>query len=107
MLRCVGQILAVSVPAGRVYIALACRVDQSTGIVGASYERIAVDGEMSRRQAGEGVAKLLEMGYLELVTKGRQHVPNVYRMRVTRRADAGYGAPPEGVRRPIGTGRRA
>lgn len=79
---CVRQILATSVPAGRVYIALAFRVDQIRGIVSASYEQIAVDGGMSRRQAGEGVARLIAMGYLELVAKGHQRVPNVYRLRV-------------------------
>lgn len=80
---CVRQILAESVPAGRVYIALSFSVDQRTGIVSASYERIAEEAEMSRRRAAEGVARLLAMGYLELVAQGRQRVPNVYRLRAT------------------------
>lgn len=75
--------LTAGLPAARAFGALAMRADNHTGLVTSTYEQIAADAGMSRGQAAAGLSKLIELGWVEQVRKGRQHVPSRYRVRAT------------------------
>lgn len=75
-----NQLFSVSVPAGRVYIALATRADRESGLVDSTFEQISRDAWMTRRRAAEGVAKLIELGWIEQVRKGNSRFSSKYRL---------------------------
>jgi hypothetical protein len=75
--------VTVGLPAARVYAAMAMRADNRSGLVDSTFEQIAEDAGMSRRQVAEGVAALLASGWVEQVRKGNSRVSSKYRMRAS------------------------
>lgn len=72
--------LVLGVPAARAYAALARRADNATGHVDSTIEQIAAEADMSRRQAAEGVARLMTGGYLEQLQQGRSGRSSKYKI---------------------------
>jgi hypothetical protein len=80
--------MTCGVPAARAFGALAKRADNRSGLVDSTFEQIAQDAGMSRRQAAEGVAKLIELGLIEQVRKGNSRISSRYRLPRTPLADS-------------------
>lgn len=73
--------MTCGVPAARAFGALAKRADNRSGLVDSTFEQIAQDAGMSRRQAAEGVAKLIELGLIQQVRKGNSRISSKYCLR--------------------------
>jgi hypothetical protein len=73
--------MTCGVPAARAFGALAKRADNRSGLVDSTFEQIAQDAGMSRSQAAAGVAKLIELGWVEQLRKGNSRISSKYRVR--------------------------
>jgi len=71
------------VTASRVYGALAVRADNGSGLVDSTFEQIAADAGLSRRRVAEGVAVLIEQGWVTQARQGRGRVASKYRLHPT------------------------
>lgn len=78
--------VTVGLTAARAFGALAMRADNKSGLVDSTYEQIAEDAGMSRRQAADGVATLIRLGWVEQVRRGNSRVSSKYRMRAVAEA---------------------
>lgn len=74
-------LMTCGTPASRAFGAMAVRADNRSGLVDSTFEQIAQDAGMSRRQVAEGVAKLIELGWVEQVRKGNSRISSKYRLR--------------------------
>jgi hypothetical protein len=72
--------LAAGLPAARAYAVLAERADYQTGRVTITESQVAEEAEMSRRQAGEGLRRLIDEKWVTRLVRGQHGRASVYEL---------------------------